>query len=228
MQNLTQAAGTGYAAKPGRIQAIEADVQAFDPGVCQGLRQLEQLRSIAGHHQFVQAGQCRDPRAEIDYTVAHQGLAAGQADLLDAQADEQGGQAIQLFEPEHLLARQEAHVLSHAVDTAEVAPVGDRHAQIVDLPAETILQLCTHHCSDNGARRVDAVFASTGLSAGKRVAVFHMLVRITPYCNSGESAPCSWIPTISAAPIRVCRYWATAFCHTPCCSKLRIEPTTTA
>lgn len=115
------------------VQAIQTDVQPLDPGPCQRCGEPDQLRAVGGHHQFTQTGQGRDALAETDDALAYQRLAAGEADLLHAQPDEDARDALQLLQTEHLLTRQEGHVLGHAVDAAEVAAVGDRHAQVVDL-----------------------------------------------------------------------------------------------
>ena len=70
--------------------------------------------------------------------LAHQRLAAGQADPLHAARDEDVGELDNLLEAEHVLARKEGHPLRHAVAAAKVAPVGDRHAHIGDMPAEAV------------------------------------------------------------------------------------------
>jgi hypothetical protein len=72
-----------------------------------------------------------------------QRLAAGQPDLLDAEAGEDAGDARDLLERQQRRVRQERvvapeHVARHAVDAAEVAPVGDRDAQVVQAPPERV------------------------------------------------------------------------------------------
>src|ERR1700730_4716448 len=72
-------------------------------------------------------------RAEQGHDVApHQWLAAGQAEFLDAEPDEGGAHAVELFEGQELGFRQKNHLFRHAIDAAEVAAVGDRYAQICD------------------------------------------------------------------------------------------------
>jgi hypothetical protein len=44
---------------------------------------------------------------------------------------------------EHIALRQELLVLGHAIGAAEIAPVGDRNPQIIDLAAKSILH--EHH-----------------------------------------------------------------------------------
>ena len=78
-------------------------------------------------------------RAEQEHDVlAHQGFAAGEAQLLHALADEGAAQPVQLLERQDLRLRQERHVLRHAIDAAEIAPVGDGDAQVADMAAERI------------------------------------------------------------------------------------------
>ena len=82
----------------------------------------------------------RDQPLEV---LAQQRLAAGQPDLLDAEADEHARDARDLLERQQLVVRQERvvaaeHLLRHAVDAAEVAAVGDRDAQVVQAPAARV------------------------------------------------------------------------------------------
>ena len=138
--HLTQVAHAGDGAKALRIQAVEADVQALYAGVGQRPGQLHQLRAVGGHHQFAQAGQRGDLAAELDDALAHQRLAASEADLAGAVGHEQRGDPLDLLQGEHLLARQEGHVLGHAVHAAEVATVGDRQPQVLDAASVAVLQ----------------------------------------------------------------------------------------
>src|ERR1700736_6629726 len=72
-------------------------------------------------------------RAEQGHDVApHQWLAARPAEVLDAEPDEGGAHAVELFEGQELGFRQKNHLFRHAIDAAEVAAVGDRYAQICD------------------------------------------------------------------------------------------------
>jgi len=72
--------------------------------------------------------------------LADQRLAAGQTKLANAAVDEGGAQPVEFLERKDVLLGQEGHVLRHAIDTAEIAAVGDRHSQIGDRPAERIDQ----------------------------------------------------------------------------------------
>jgi hypothetical protein len=70
----------------------------------------------------------------------HRGLAAGEADAVDAEAlDQHPGDALDLLEGEQLVAGQPLHpLLGHAVGAAEVAAVGDRDAQVAVDPPERV------------------------------------------------------------------------------------------
>ena len=64
--------------------------------------------------------------------AAHQRFAAGQAQFAHPMADKGAAHPIELFERQQLGFRQKIHLFRHAIDTAEVAAVGDRYAQIAD------------------------------------------------------------------------------------------------
>ena len=83
-----------------------------------------------------------DQRGEI---VAKQGLAAGEPELADAQAREDAGEPIDFFEREDRLAGQpDVLCLRHAVTTAHVAAVGDRHAEALERAPKYVAHLIAH------------------------------------------------------------------------------------
>src|SRR6266540_52875 len=80
-------------------------------------------------------------RSEPLDVAANERLAAGDPDLLDTVRDERARQPRDLLVIQQLRARQELVVaaedlLRHAVDTAEVAPVGDRDPEIAQRTAQ--------------------------------------------------------------------------------------------
>ena len=80
---------------------------------------------------------------ELGQVAAQQRLAAGQAQLAHAERAEDARQPGDLLEGEQLGPRQEREVAAvdlarHAVRAAEIAPVGDRDAQVVDRPAQRV------------------------------------------------------------------------------------------
>ena len=130
--------GTG----PGFSVSSETLIR-LTPASARWPRELGQLGAVGGQGQLVQRARFQMARQALDqphHALAHQGLAAGQAQLLRAQADEGRGDAVQLLERQHLGLRQEGHVLGHAVDAAQVAAVGDRHAQIGHRAAEASIR----------------------------------------------------------------------------------------
>ncbi len=87
---------------------------------------------------------------DLDQAAPHQRLAAGEPDLLDPESlDPDPHQAHHLVVGEHLVARQPVESLGgHAVGAAQVAAVGQRHAEVAGDPAVPVLErLHLHHPS---------------------------------------------------------------------------------
>src|ERR1051326_6906457 len=68
--------------------------------------------------------------------AAHQRLPAPEAQFLDAEPDEGAAHPVELLEGQELLLWQKGHLFRHAINAAEIAPVGDRYAQIGDPASE--------------------------------------------------------------------------------------------
>ncbi len=82
---------------------------------------------------------CRERAAhQLHDVLAHQRLAAGQAQLPHALADEGRAQPVELLKRQEVALGQKFHVLGHAIGAAEVAAVGDRNAQIGDRAPERV------------------------------------------------------------------------------------------
>ena len=80
-------------------------------------------------------------RAEERHDVApYQRFATGQAQLSDAEPNKRAAHSVELFERQQLGSRQEGHLFRHAIHAAEVAPVGNRYAQIGDGSSERVDQ----------------------------------------------------------------------------------------
>ena len=133
------------------IQGVEADVQPVHAGLAQGLRHGGQLTAVGGHRKVAQAVSANFLDQFQDILAYHR-LAAGEADFFGTQRDKVASDPGDLFQSENLLARQESHVLGHAVHTPEVTPVGDGQAHVVDGAAKTVCQFALGH-------RVDPVTA---------------------------------------------------------------------
>ena len=99
--------------------------------------------AVGGQGDVVDAvdlGQHRDQALDV---APQERLSAGQPQLAHARAGEHAGQPRDLLEREQLRAAQELEVmpedlLGHAVDAAEVAPVGDRDAQVAQRAVEAV------------------------------------------------------------------------------------------
>ena len=103
---------------------------------------LGQEGAVGGQGQLVQGPAGQVPGQALDQlheAPADQGLAPRQAQLAHPQSDKGGGDPVQFLYGQDLGLGQEDHVLGHAVDAAQVAPVRHRDAQIADRPAERVL-----------------------------------------------------------------------------------------
>ena len=125
------------------VAGVEGDVHPAHARRIEPFRMARQLAAVGGERQLVE---CAAPQVaaqaleQLDDALPHQRLAAGDAELAHAQAHERAAQPIELLQRQQLRLGQEAHVLRHAIDTAEVTPVGDRHPQIGDVALEWVDQ----------------------------------------------------------------------------------------
>ena len=76
--------------------------------------------------------------------LAHQRLAAREAELPYALVNKGTAHPVELFQREQVAFGQKRHVLGHAIDAAEVAAVRHRDAQIADMPAKRVNQGSAH------------------------------------------------------------------------------------
>src|SRR5262249_28821954 len=110
-------------------ERVEADGDALQAGISQRLRLLREQGTVRRQCQV----HAVDASEELDQALdvpPHQGLPAGETDLLHSLSDERPRQALDLLERQELAALEEAVVtaedlLRHAVDAAEVAAVGN-------------------------------------------------------------------------------------------------------
>jgi len=102
---------------------------------------VSSFRAVGGERQFLQRAGLQVPRHRLEERhdpLANQRFAAGDAQLLDAEADEGGAQAVELLQRQKFLLRQEGHVLGHAVGAAKIAAVGHRDPEVADRTLERI------------------------------------------------------------------------------------------
>ena len=143
VHHLGEAAPAGDLRELRGVEGVERDVDAPDPAVGELACEAAELAAVGGEREFAQrAGRemARHRAEEGHDPLADQRLAAGDAQLLDAEADEGRAEPVELLQRQELGLGQELHVLRHAVDAAEVATVGDRHAQVGDRARERVDQ----------------------------------------------------------------------------------------
>ena len=126
------------------VERVEAD---GDPVEARGLQRL----GLAGEEgavrrqrqvEPVDPGEERDQRLEV---AAHERLAAGDPQLLDAEAGEGARETLDLLERQQVGAGEEGVVaaedlLRHAVDAAEVAPVRHGDPEVPHRPPQLVGQ----------------------------------------------------------------------------------------
>jgi hypothetical protein len=100
---------------------------------------LGQEHAIGRESHIGNAGIRRDHGYQPVQIVAHQRLAAGEPDLAHAQAREHVHHGRKFLEGQQFRTRQPGvFLLRHAVEAAQVAAVGDRDAQALKGPAESV------------------------------------------------------------------------------------------
>ena len=140
LHHLSEIAAAGDGPEFGGIERVERDVDALHAASGKRLGVKGELAAVGGERELVEAA-AEMPRQPLDQphdVPPHQRLAAGQPQLAHALGDEGDRQPVELLERQQVVARQEGHGLRHAIDAAEVAAVGDRDAQIGDVPAEPV------------------------------------------------------------------------------------------
>jgi len=141
LQNLPQAAPSGYAGEPVGVESIERNVYAAHAGRVKVRREPVKLRTVGGQRKLLHRAtseMARHGPEERDYIFPHKRFAACDAELPDAKSDEGRAEPVQFLKREEFPFRKKRHVLRHAVDAAEIAAVGDRNAQIGDGAGEWI------------------------------------------------------------------------------------------
>ena len=149
VEDAAQHVPVGQRSERCRIARVERDVEPLHPGLRDALRMAGEVGGVGGHRQLVEA--VAQPLAQfVDQRQrhgAHQRLAAGQPDLVDAAGDESVRQTYQLIEIEQLPPGQELHRLTHAIIAAQIAPIRHRKAQVPDRASEFVDQFSASHQS---------------------------------------------------------------------------------
>src|SRR6516165_11546576 len=111
--------------------------------VCEIAGILRQLGAIGGERELIERAACklaRKPRNKRHYPTPDQRFSAREAQLPHAARNERAAKPIELFKAQQIGLRKKCHVLRHAIDAAEIAPIGHRDAQIRDRSPEWIDQ----------------------------------------------------------------------------------------
>ena len=123
-------------------QGIQAEVEVAQADGQEVRGQFRQAHAVGGEADFLDPGNLVQVADELQDAPAHQGLAAGDPDLLDAHPGGHPGQAQQLFVAQDFRGRQLLPAPpGGAVETAEIAAVGDGDPQVIDLARQNIFHL---------------------------------------------------------------------------------------
>src|ERR1700732_4199156 len=96
--------------------------------------------SVGGHRKILHTERFQS-RYKVFYAGAHQGFATSDAYFTDTHADENASEAFVLVPfKKGMLGHVIFRIRRAAVDTAKIAAVGDRDAQVGDLAAEFVSQ----------------------------------------------------------------------------------------
>jgi hypothetical protein len=132
---------------------VDRDVEAVDPGEHELLGVALQQIAVRRDREVGDAGDRGEHPGEIREVAAHERLAAGQAHVVDAHLGEQSDEADDLLEGQDVVALEPGEPLGrHAVLAAEVAAVGDRHAEVGDPAAVAVYQRLPGHAFKPSAR----------------------------------------------------------------------------
>ena len=116
-----------------RIQGVKRDVDPRKPRCLQIADHPGQKHPVGGHGDVLDTLNVRDGVHQLHHALAHQRLAAREANRADAEPGGHGHQPLDLLDAQDLVMGHRAHaLLGHAVDAAEIAAIRQRYAQIID------------------------------------------------------------------------------------------------
>jgi hypothetical protein len=125
-----------------RMQGIEAEIDGLDSGIAQVEGKRSKEGSIGGEGKGVELGKATDPPGNFGKIWTEEGFAARQADMAYSCSDGLLYDMDQFPCGEMFWTRGPPPVgRRSAIQTALVALIGDRDAQIIDFPAERIPQV---------------------------------------------------------------------------------------
>lgn len=141
-QNLLKVTATRQRAKSCGVEAIEADIDATHARFDQNRCILRKAAAIGGQRQLVKRARLHMTAELTDQDIdiaSRQRLAAGQADFANAMLDETPRNQGDFGIVEQVAAGQECLLFGHTIGATEIAPVGDRYPQIINIASETVL-----------------------------------------------------------------------------------------
>src|SRR5262249_43348437 len=116
-----------------RVERVDRHVDAAHAAVAQFAGVAGELAAVSRQGQLAERAASDVPaeRAEqAHYVAADERLAAGQAELFDAEPDESAAHPVELLQGQELSFGKKRHLFRHAIDAAEVAAVGYRYAEV--------------------------------------------------------------------------------------------------
>ena len=141
-EHRRQIADPGDEAEPIGIAAVQAYVDPPQPGAVERLGMGREPRAVGRHRQLVEPGadMAPQPLGEFHHVAPHQRFAPRKPDLAYPARDEALGDHRDFLQAQQRLARQETHLLRHAIAAAQIAAVRHRDPQIADRAAVSIDQ----------------------------------------------------------------------------------------
>ena len=165
-EDLGEPFASGHLLEVHRVQRIHAEADATEPGGAQRLGVPGEEEAVGRHREVADAGDGGELGEEFRDAVAEQRFAAGDADLLDAEAGGDAHEALDLLVGEQMLLRLPLVTdgrerdrlriaervelgaietrgllrLGQAVETAEIAAVGDADPKVLHHAAVGIAQ----------------------------------------------------------------------------------------
>ena len=141
-EHLRQRVSPGQLGKTLTHQRVQADIDARQTRLGKRAGQSGEEDAVGGKAETAKSGNLAEHTDEIREVATHRGLASSQANLLDADSHGNASQAGNLLVGQDLSPRHPGQAFGgHAVDAAEVAPVGNGDAQTLDAPTVAINQL---------------------------------------------------------------------------------------
>ncbi len=162
------AASSGHLGEHLRIQRIQADGDAPQAGLVQGLRLLGEQHAVGGQRDVLQARNDGQPAHQFGQALAQQGLTAREPEFAHAQSHEGAHQGLDLVEGKALRGVRAVvfghAVRRHAVAAAEVAGVDDRQAQVVQRTPQQVVRRRRAVHGSSTRRGGDSAMPSPGVA----------------------------------------------------------------